>query len=68
MALARKKERWPTFPLPAVRGAITVLDVMAVPAGPERDRAIDRWCQSVWAAFGDSRQLVIDLLRDHGIV
>jgi hypothetical protein len=68
MALAKKREQWPKFPLPADRGSITAADVMAVPPGTERDQAIDRWCQSVWAAFHDSRQQIIDLLRDRGFV
>jgi hypothetical protein len=68
MRLARKKRAWPKFPLPRERGAITASDVLAVPAGPERDKAIDVWCESVWAAFRESRQLVIDLLREHQIV
>ena len=41
--------------------------VLAAPAGPERDRAIDEWCASVWDAFRDSTAEVADLLRQHGI-
>ena len=67
MALGKTKHRMPTFPLPADRGAITAADVMAVPPGPERDRAIDRWCESVWAAFRESRPIVIEYLRERGI-
>ena len=42
-------------------------DVLATPAGPDRDLAIDAWCQDVWAAFHESRQTIVDLLREHGI-
>jgi hypothetical protein len=64
--LARHKHSWPTFALPARRGAMTVLDVVAAPEGPERDRAILAWCSSVWETFRASHQTVIDVLRQHG--
>lgn len=67
MLLARHKRSWPIFQLPKERGSVTVDDVMASPPGPERDRAIETWCASVWAAFEDSRGAVDELLREHGI-
>jgi hypothetical protein len=67
MQLARRKRSWPAFSLPSNRGTMTAADVMAVPAGPERDRAIDDWCASVWNACSAHRQAVIDLLREYGI-
>jgi hypothetical protein len=67
MRLAQKKQPWPVFPLPKDRGAINAAVVLAVPAGPERDRAIDAWCESVWATFHECRQLIADLLRERGI-
>jgi hypothetical protein len=67
MALARHKTAWPSFPLPIDRGAVTVRDVMAAPAGPDRDQAIDAWCLSVWDAYRDSHAAVADLLRMHGL-
>lgn len=66
MALARRRRAWPSFPLPEERGAITAVEVMAAAAGPERDRAIDRWCASVWAAFVASQRQVAELLDEHG--
>jgi hypothetical protein len=68
MDLARQKRRWPSFALPAERGDLTAAEVLAVPAGPERDKAIDAWCASVWEAFRDCRPTVVELLREHGIV
>ena len=38
MALGRRKREWPIFPLPADRGGITAVEVIAAPPGPERDR------------------------------
>jgi hypothetical protein len=67
MALAKHKRTWPSFVLPAGRGAMTAADVMAVPPGPERDRAIDAWCVSVWDAFRENRETVASLLEQSGI-
>jgi hypothetical protein len=68
MALARRKRSWPSFALPKERGAMTVEQVMAAPPGPERHRAIDAWCVSVWEAYRESHGAVAELLRQHGIV
>jgi hypothetical protein len=65
--LAKRSRHWPTFPLPEHRGAMTVIDVMAAPAGPERDRAIDAWCVSVWDAYRDVAPAVVVLAREHGL-
>jgi hypothetical protein len=68
MALARTKHTWPTFVLPQHRGAILAADVVAIPAGSERDRAIDAWCASVWSAFSVNRDRVTRLLVEHRII
>lgn len=68
MALGQRKRSWPSFPLPHERGAVTAIQVMAAPAGPARDQAINAWCVSVWGAFSESRQAVAELLQQHGIV
>jgi hypothetical protein len=68
MALGRKKREWPKMYLPGDRGRITVADVLAAGAGPERDRAIHEWCQSVWAACSANRGTVIELLREHQLI
>jgi hypothetical protein len=65
--LAARKRQWPAIALPEQRGAITPHDVMAVPAGAERDAAIDRWCQSVWNEFQNSRDTIIGLLQEYHI-
>ena len=68
MRLGQKKRQWPVIALPVDRGAMTVIDVLAVPAGPGRDLAIDAWCRSVWSAFRGSQQTIIDLLQEHRII
>jgi hypothetical protein len=67
MALARRKRAWPIMDLPADRGAMTVAQVLAAAAGLERDRAIDAWCECVWTAFRDSRQVIVDLVQEYQI-
>lgn len=66
--LADRTHSWPTFPLPAHRGAMTAVDVLAVPAGEARDWAIEEWCRSVWSTYAGSRPAVEALLREHGVI
>lgn len=63
MKLAREKRPWPSFALPANRGAMTVADVMAAPEGARRDAAIHAWAASVWAAYREARPVIEELLR-----
>src|SRR5262249_6549444 len=49
--------------LPQQRGAMTVSDVLAAPAGDRRDAMIRQWCVSVWAAWGESYAQVRAPLR-----
>jgi Family of unknown function (DUF5946) len=65
MRMGRQKRQWPAIALPRDRGAMTAADVLAIPEGRERDRAIDEWCGSVWTAFRDSRQTIVNLLREY---
>jgi hypothetical protein len=53
------RKDWPRFELPPQRGDVTVREVMAVPDW-DRVAAIDRWCRSVWDAWGDSHAQVRD--------
>ena len=64
MVLARHKRQWPTFPLPPERGSMSAVDAMAAPAGVERSRAVDAWCESVWQAFHESHRRVAELRID----
>lgn len=65
--LGSGKRQWPSIRFPADRGRMTVVDVLAASAGPDRDRTIDDWCASVWASFRDSRKTIIALLREYRI-
>ncbi len=61
MLLARRRRQWPTFALPQRRGDITVGDVLAASAGPERDARVEAWCASVWWAYCASHAAVAAL-------
>ena len=63
MKLAQRKRPWPAVILPRDRGTITARDVMLAPSGPERDKAIDAWCASVWNAFRENRRAISELLE-----
>jgi Family of unknown function (DUF5946) len=67
MELGRRKREWPRVYVPDDRGSMTVSDVLAASAGPERDVAINNWCRSVWTAFSTNRQAIISLLQEHQI-
>ena len=62
MALARRNREWPKFDLPERRGEVTIVDVLNEPAGPKRDTKIREWCASVWQAYGESHQKVLELV------
>lgn len=66
--LARTKREWPNLHLPGHRGSITAADVLAANAGPERDRAIEDWCKSVWASCIAVRETIIELSCKHQLV
>ena len=68
MALGQRKREWPTVYLPGDRGGMTVADVLAATAGPERDRAIDDWCKSVWTACSANRGMLIELLKEYEVI
>ena len=64
MRLGKEKRSWKTIPLPIDRGNVTTADVLAAPAGPERNAAIDAWCASVWEAYSKStRALIVGILQ-----
>ena len=63
MQLARVRRAWPSMPLPAQRGDITVHHVLAQTPGPSRDAMIEQWCRSVWAAYGSCRSQIAELAQ-----
>jgi Family of unknown function (DUF5946) len=65
--LSRAKQQWPSIVIPKNRGVLTAVEVLAEPAGIERDTAIDRWCETVWTSFNDSRETIIRVLSENRI-
>jgi hypothetical protein len=67
MQMGKKKHVWPEFDVPTDRGSMKPADVLAAPPGPERDKAIDAWCVSVWTPWQANRAILAELLDKHGI-
>jgi hypothetical protein len=63
MELAKRRRKWVMPQLPMERGEIGVADVVAAPAGPQRDAIIRGWCEAVWQAWHGSRKEIVDLAR-----
>lgn len=62
--LAQRKPALPQINIQTSMGAVSVADVLNVPPGPERDRKIEDWCNSVWATYSHNREAIVDLLGD----
>ena len=67
ITLARRKRKWPVFPIPPDRGSISARSVLEQAAGPERHQMIHRWCRSVWEPYSGNRDTIAKLLADCGI-
>jgi hypothetical protein len=64
MELAQHKRLFPEISIPVSRDTVTITDVLNAPPGPERDRKIEEWCESVWAAYSHNRNAILGLLDD----
>lgn len=67
MQMARRKREWPKIALPEARGLVTAIDVMRAPAGAERERAIDQWCEAVWEAFSGQAGVIAALVDEYAV-
>lgn len=68
MKLGKAGGPWPTFDLPADRGALTYAHALAAPAGDERVAAIREWSAAVWAPWSTQRREVLAFLQAYQIV
>jgi hypothetical protein len=68
MTMAQRKRVWPPFAIPTDRASLTAADVLAAPAGAERDEAIHAWCASVWESYRGCRESVAELVQEYDIV
>lgn len=66
MSMGRSSAKdWPSFDWPDSKGDVSIQDVHAAAPGPERDRLIEEWTKSLWAAWsaeGENREKVIRLI------
>jgi Family of unknown function (DUF5946) len=67
MKLARTRRQWPALQIPANRGALSAVHVLAAAPGTARDALIHQWAVSVWQAFAVNRPAIEQLLQEHGI-
>ena len=63
MKLARKRKDWPRLSPPQNTGGFNVFDVMHALPGADRDKAILKWCSSVWDSWRESHQKIADLVH-----
>jgi hypothetical protein len=63
MQLAKRRRNWERPALPAARGAIGIVDVLAAAPGEPRDRLIGEWCRSVWNAWRTERDPIVSLVE-----
>lgn len=56
--MASRSKEWPRFTPPPDVGAMTVADVLAVEAGPDRVQALMEWCGVVWKAWARDHERV----------
>jgi hypothetical protein len=61
--MAKSSKDWPKLRLPQERGEMTATDVVRFPEGAERDAAIERWSQSVWAAWREQHGAIAGLVN-----
>jgi hypothetical protein len=61
--LGARPKAWPVFKLPDDRGDLGPVDVVREAPGPDRDAAIRRWCESVWASVQPIHEAVEAWLR-----
>jgi hypothetical protein len=64
MQLAKRRGQWFRPSVPRDRGAIVISDVIAAAPGPERDAQIRDWCASVWQAWREARNQVMELAKN----
>jgi hypothetical protein len=64
MQLAKRRRNWERPALPASRGAIRIVDVLAAAPGEPRDLVIREWCRSVWDAWRAERDQIVSLVQN----
>lgn len=62
--LGELERSWPELPPPRTTGSVTVEEVVNAPSRDERDRALERWTESVWRAWEGSHDRIRELCSD----
>jgi hypothetical protein len=63
LQIARVRKDWPRLEPPARPAQLTVIDVLRVPDGPEKDAMIRQWMKAVWENWAD-RQVWVREMTD----
>jgi hypothetical protein len=63
--MSQRKQIWPKIDIPDERGSITITEVLHAAPGSQREVAIREWCNSVWNAYKESRQVIVDLVDSY---
>jgi Family of unknown function (DUF5946) len=63
MQLAKRRKDWPRLGIPQEVGSVSIAEALAAEPGPARDAKIREWCVSVWDAWGESRNQIVDLVK-----
>jgi len=63
MELGNRMKEWPAPAPPRDCGVLNVAMVLAEPPGERRDRTIEDWARSVWAAWKDEHARIEGLLE-----
>ena len=61
--MSKNKTDLPAIILPKKRGELTISHVLKKDDGKERDNMIKEWCVSVWEAYGESREIIVDYVN-----
>ena len=61
LQIARVRKDWPRLEPPARPAQLTVIDVLRVPDGPEKDAMIRQWMKAVWKSWADRQVWVREM-------
>ena len=61
--LAKRRKDWPRLQIPQEVGRMSIADALAAEPGETRDTKIREWCVSVWDAWRESRNQIVDLVK-----
>ena len=63
MQLAKRRKDWPRLQILQEGGSVSIADAVAAEPGGARDTKIREWCVSVWHAWRESRNQIVDLVK-----